>query len=203
MSGETISIRTNFPDVARALNRLADDVGNKAMVRALNTTLDAGKVAMAKAISQEFVISSADVKARLAIQRARAKGGNLSFEAVLSATRKRSGRSMNLIAFVEKSVTLAEGRRRAKSGSLGQLRFQIKRGGGKKMIQGAFIGNKGRTVFVRDGQARFPIRPLNTIDVVQMFNTKRINAVVRETILARFQTNFNREMRAVLGGFAK
>lgn len=201
----TISIRNNFPKVAARLDRLAVDVGNKAMVRALNTTVTQGKTQMARKISQEYRMSVGTAKDRLAVDRASAKGGALRFEATLKATRKGKGRSMNLIAFIEKSVTLAAGRRRAKAGEVGlqQLRFQIKRGGGQKVIPGAFIGNKGRTMFIRTGKGRIPIKPINTIDIPQMFNTKRINSVVREVLIKNFSSNFQRELRVVLGGFAR
>lgn len=198
-----ISIRNNFPQVAAQLNRLSQDVGDKAMVRALNKTVDQGKTEMSRKISQEFRISRADAVQRLAVRKASVKGGALRFEAILEATRRGKGRSMNLIHFVEQKVTLAEAKRRRKAGDLAQLRFQIKRTGGKKVLPGAFIANKGRTVFIRTGKQRLPIKALNTIDVVQMFNTQRINSVVREVMLKKFDANFRRELRAVLKGYVK
>lgn len=212
-----ISIRTNFPAVAATLDRIAVDAGNKAMVRALNATIDQGKTQMAREISREFRISVAVAKARLAVRKASAKGGQLRFEAALEATRRGQGRSMNLIAFVEKSVSLAQARKRMRAGEGGaqtlrhggqvqkalQLRFQIKRSGGQKMIPGAFIANGGRTVFIREGKGRLPIRALNTIDVPQMFNAQRINQVVVRVMMSRFEANFRRELRAVLGGFVR
>jgi hypothetical protein len=203
MSGNVISIRNNFPKVAAQLERVGADVGNKAMVRALNKTVEQGKTEMARSISREFNISIGKAKDRLDIQRASAKGGALRFEAVLEATKRGKGRSMNLIAFVESKVTLAEGRRRAKDGTQNQVRFQIKRTGGKKMIKGAFIGNDGRTVFIREGKSRLPIKALNTIDVPQMFNTKKLNALVRAVMLKRLDANFKRELRSVLRGYIR
>lgn len=203
MTGNFISIRNNFPQVTRQLERLAQNVGDKSMVRALNKTVDQGKTEMARKISQEFRISKADAEQRLAVRRASVKGGMLRFEAVLEATRRGKGRSMNLIHFVEQKTTLAEAKRRRKAGDLAQLRFQIKRTGGKKVLPGAFIANKGRTVFIRTGKQRLPIKALNTIDVVQMFNTQRINSVVREVMLKKFDANFRRELRAVLKGYVK
>jgi len=82
---------------------------------------------------------------------------------------------MNLIHFLEKKVTLAEGRRRKKSGTQNQLRFKIKRVGGLKTIKGAFVGNKGRTIFKRSGKGRLPIEGVQTIGVRAMFSTKKIN----------------------------
>lgn len=194
MSGyATINIRHNFPAIAAKLDRLADNVGNKAMVRALNTTVAQGKIQMARQISQEFRVTISQVKERLAVTRAYTKGGAYHFQASLQATRKGKGRSMNLIAFVKNKA----------SGSKAQLRFQIKRGGGNKTIKGAFIGNKGRTVFIREGKGRIPIKAINTIDIPQMFNARRVNSVVRAVILQKFQANFQRELRAVLRGFAR
>lgn len=198
-----ISIRNNFPQVVAQLNRLSQQVGDKAMVRALNKTVDQGKTEMARKISQEFRISSSAAKDRLAVRRASVRGGALRFEAVLEATRRGKGRSMNLIHFIEKEIKQREFSRRLKNGTWSQLHFQIKRTGGKKMIKGAFVANNGRTVFIRTGKARLPIKALNTIDVTQMFNTKRINSVVREVMLKRFDANFKRELRAVLKGYVK
>lgn len=205
-----ISIRDNFPQVVAEMDRLGQAVGEKVLARALNASVDQGKTRMAQQISREFRISSTEVKSRLSVTRAKTKGG-YRFEASLEASNRGKGRSMNLIAFVEKVVTLAQARKRVRAGEgqatrgnrALQLRFQIKREGGKKVIPGAFIANKGRTVFIREGKSRLPIKALNTIDVAQMFNTQRINKVVVEVMLSRFEAQFQRELRAVVGGFAK
>jgi len=191
-----ISIRSNFPEVQKALNRLADDVGNRALTRAMNRTVEQGRTQMARQISTDYRIKVRDARDRLFVWRARAKPGQLVFEAALEATRRGQGRSMNLIGFVTSAP------RTLKSGKKTQIKFQIKRGGGRKQITGAFIGNRGRTVFIRTGAARLPIKALNTIDVPEMFNARRINDAVRKVMLERFEVNFQREMRAVLGGFA-
>lgn len=205
MSGNTISIRNNFPAVSAALDRVATDVGNKAMVRALNATVTQGKTAMARQISKEFRVTVGQAKDRLNISYAKAKGG-WRFEATLEATRPgglhgNDYRGMNLIHFVTKIPT------RNKKGQLGQLQFQIKRAGGRKSIKGAFIATSrktgGRAVFVRQGKDRMPIETKTTIDVPQMFNTRRINSVIRTVMLQRFDANFRRELRAVLKGYAK
>lgn len=199
----TISIRHNFPEIAAKLDRLGNDIGDKAVTRALNTTVRQGQTQMARQISREFKVPVGKAKERLVIHRAYYKRGVYHFQAKLEATRRGRGRSMNLIHFVENKTTLAEGRKRAKKGTLNQVHFQIKRTGGKKVIPGAFIANRGRTVFIRTGKKRLPIRAVNTIDIPQMFNAKRIHGAVGATIIAKFPQNFRRELRAVLGGFAK
>ncbi|MCP5233608.1 MAG: phage tail protein [Zoogloeaceae bacterium] len=198
-----INIRTNFPEVARALDQLGQDVGDKALVRALNKTVDQGKTAMAREISRTYWISSSAAKDRLDVRKAKRKGGALRFEAVLEATRRGQGRSMNLIHFVEQSVSLAQAKKRGKAGTLQQVHFKIKRGGPAKFVRGAFIANRGRTVFIREGKKRLPIKAVNTLDVPQMFNTKAVAFAVRDVMLTRFQSNFARELRAVLKGYAR
>lgn len=203
MAGMTINIRNNFPEVAAKLNRIAEDVGHKAMVRALNTTVAQGKIEMARKISQEFRISVSAAKDRLAVRRASVRGGELRFQAFLEATRRGKGRSMNMIAFVNGKVSKASAKRQGNAALARQLQFQIKRSGGRKVIPGAFIGNDGRTMFIRTGKARLPIKAVNTIDIPQMFMTKRIHGVVVDMLVRKFTANFNRELSVVLRGFAR
>jgi hypothetical protein len=197
----TINIRHNFPEVAARLDSLAKSVGDKAVVRALNTTVSQGLTAMARAISKEYRVTVAQAKERLDIRRATAKGGGLRLEAALLATRRGKGRGMNLIHFVTRIP------QRTKRGKLAQLKLQIKRAGGAKTINGAFVATNrktgGRAVFIREGRARMPIKALTTIDIPQMFNTKRINGAIRTVMLERFDINFKRELRSVLKGYAK
>jgi hypothetical protein len=197
MSGIVLNVRTNFPEVMAKLSQVSDQIGNRAMVRALNTTITQGKTEMARDISKEFRISVGTAKDRLEVSRASSKGGVYKFEASLQATRKAKGRSMNVIAFVGALP------KRTKKGKMAQIKFQIKRQGGKKTITGAFVGNKGRTLFIREGKGRLPIKAVSTIDIPQMFNTRRINEVVQQVMLDKFEANITRELRVVLGGFAK
>lgn len=189
----SIDIKTNFPAVAAQLRKLPTDVGNKAMARALNRVIDTGRSRMAREISGEFNLPSSKVRERLDVRRASASGNAIRLSATLEASRRMRGRSMNVIAFLERSVSLAEARRRAKSGTLKDLRFRFKRTGGAKRIQGAFIGNQSRTVFRRVGKGRLPIQAVSTIDVPQMFNTRRLNEHVRKVMLERFEREFTRE----------
>lgn len=197
MSGITLNVRTNFPEVMAKLSQVSDEIGNRAVVRALNATITQGKTEMARDISKEFRISVGTAKDRLEVSKASSKGGVYKFEATLEATRRAKGRSMNVIAFVGALP------KRTKNGKLAQIKFQIKRTGGKKTITGAFVGNKGRTLFIREGKGRLPIKAVNTIDIPQMFNTRRINEVVQRVMLDKFEANITRELRVVLEGFAK
>ncbi len=195
----TISIKTDFADVDRKIKALSNDLQKRVVPAALNKVIAKANTEMTRQISREFNISSAEVRSRLRI--IRAKRDFAKFTAVLDPFAKnRRGRSLNLIRFLEKSVTLAEGKRRKRDQSQNQLRFQIKRGQGKKTIAGAFIGNKGRTVFVREGRERLPIKALSTIDVPQMFNTRRIQKVVLARIDKEMVIEFDRAIKAAVAG---
>lgn len=175
------SIETNFPEVERDLQGLREDIAGPATVRAVNRTLEQARTAMSREIRAEFNLPARKVNEALNIRRATFKGGRYSIEGVLESPSKR-GRSLNLINFAARQT--ARG-----------VTVQIKRGGPRKLIPGAFIANDGRTVFRRVGEKRLPIQALQTIDVAQMFNTKRVNARVLQFIDAKFPEIFTREVR--------
>lgn len=190
-----IDIRTNFPQVQRALAQLQADVGGRAQVSAVNKTIDFGRAEMTRQITAEFNVKAAYVRERLRVRRASAKQGRFSIEGSLIGGAANRRRSANIIAFVERKTTLAQARKRSKDGTLSQLYVKVKRTGPAKPLKGAFIGNSGRTVFRRTGETRLPIEPVQVIDVGQMFNTKRINTVVRQRMQRKYPEIFAREAR--------
>lgn len=195
-----LDISTNFPDVQRKLQTLRADISSRVTASALNRTVEQARTQMTREITAEYNVTAAYVRDRLAIRRASFKQGTFEMRAELTGGSNR-GRAANLIRFVEKSVTLAQARKRAKAGDLNQLRFQIRKAGGKRVIKGAFIGNKGRTVFIRTTDKRLPIKALQTIDVGQMFNQRRINARVVALIKTKFPELFARDLKFYLGKF--
>jgi Prophage minor tail protein Z (GPZ) len=176
-----LNIKTNFPEVAKAMKLLRQDVVGKATASALNKTVAQGETLMSRAIREEFVLPAAKVKQALRINRARASGGAFNLQASLESPSKR-GRSLNLANFAARQT--AKG-----------VTFKIKRGGARKLIPGAFLINGGKTVMIRQGKRRLPIKALQTIDVAQMFNTKRINSKVLRFIEDKFPTIFANEAR--------
>lgn len=203
-----VKIKTNILDVLGALDRLHLEVRDRAAVSAVNKTIDKAKTAMTRVIAREFNVSAGYVRERLNVERARFSRGKVVIAAALVGSGRRGKRSANLIAFTERSVTLAQARKRMKAGEGGtyqlggatmtktlELRFKIKRGSQPKVIPGAFIGNKGRTVFIREGKSRLPIKALSTIDIPQMFNTKRLNSEVVRLIERDFPGIFEHEVK--------
>ena len=166
-----INIRTNFPDVAAALARLEQSIASQVLARALNKAVEQARTQMSRQIRSEFNLTAGYVRERLRIKRAFAKGGQFSLSAELIGGDGRR-RSANVIAFNARQLP-------------GGVSVVIRKGN-RKTIKGSFIGNKGRTVFKRVGKARLPIQPVRTIDVAQMFNTRRINAAVVAAINGKF-----------------
>lgn len=188
-----LTVRTNFPDVARTVDRLREDIRNRAMASAINKTINQVRTLAAREITSTYNVTSAYAKARLRISGASFKAGQLRLEATLiGGDGKR--RSANVVAFVERSTTLAQARKRRKAGTLNQLHLKIKRGGAAKPLRGAFIGNKGRTVFERVGKARLPIRPVQTIDIGQMMMSRKVNQQLEALARAKFPEIVRREV---------
>jgi len=179
-----ISISTDFPALAKRLDALHSDIASKALARAVNRTLEQAKTSMSRTIRSQFNIPKAKVDQSLSIKRATFKGGTFRIEGQLRSTSKR-GRSLNVISFGARQVH--------KPG--GGVSVLIRKSAGRKLIKGAFIANQGRTVFRRVGDKRLPIEAVQTIDVPQMFNTKRINAVVVKLMRTKFPEIFEREVR--------
>lgn len=188
-----IRIKTDFGGAFAALDQLQADIRERAGVSAVNKTLAKGRTRMAREISREFNVTYGFVVERLNIAKAKFVGGKAVIAGALDGSNGRK-RSANLIAFVERKTTLAQAKKRAKAGTLDQLHFQIKRKGGRVTIPGAFIANQGRTVFMREGKARLPIKALTTIGIPQMFNTRRLNKIVVDLMREEFPAIFAHEV---------
>jgi urease beta subunit len=177
-----LSIKTNFPDVQRQLKELSEGIGNRATASALNKVVAQAKTAMSREIRAEFVLPASKVNESLRISRARASGIRYSMEATLSSISKPGRRGLNLIHFQARQTATG-------------VSFKVRKNGPRKTIPGAFIANGGRTVFIRTGKKRLPIKALTTVDQQGMFNTKRINARVIAMIEAKFPVIFANEVR--------
>ena len=185
----------NFPEVQRSLDGLRRDIAKAATASALNKVVAQAKTAMSKEIRAEFVLPASTVSQSLRVSRARAASGTLGLHVVLSSISKPGKRGLNLIHFKPKKTPKG-------------MSFQVRKTGQRKVIKGAFIGNDGRTVFVRTGAAKRtmtagrsmgsskePIKALTTVDLPGMFKTKRINTRVLAMINAKLPAIFANEVR--------
>ena len=191
------SIRIDLSGVAevdRQLARLRGAELQKALYMAMNKTGAKAQTQADRMIRERFNISRDQVRGSFVFTRA--KQGTTGAEAVLRifGSPTKVGRSMNMVRFLERSVTLAEARKR-----VNKLRFKIlRRGGGLKTIDGAFLGNKGRTVFERTGAARRPIEPVQVIGVSQMFNTRTIREKAMITLEREYAVEIRRAVDLVI-----
>jgi len=202
-----ISIQADFKDVQKKLDSLSWSLQQKVIPAALNKTIAKAKTEMTRAITSEFNLRGDEVRSRLRIVNARKDFKDWKVVLDPFASKRKRGTTINLIRFVENKVTLAESRRRAKSGTRNQLYFQIKKNGAKTTLAGAFIATNKRTggtaVFTRVGDKKYPIQAKQTIDVPQMFNARRIQSRVIDRINKEIAIEFDRAIRAVEGGFIK
>jgi hypothetical protein len=181
-----LTIKVDTKQVERMLKGLSDAVKGTAIREAVNKAAAKGNTEMKRRISREFNLKVGEVGNQLDLIKA-GKGFTAVTATILALPKRKGRRARNVIEFIERKVTLAEARRRLKSGTRNLLRYEIRRGR-KVTIPGSFIvtANRGTFVAQRQGKARFPIQSVQTIDVPQMFNTQRIN---RE-VVRRLQEEF-------------
>jgi len=176
------------------LDSIRKGLGGRAVAMALNKTAGKAKTTMKQAIAETYEIPKGIVGGRLRVIKASSKFGKL--RSVLTV---RGKRSLNTIRFLKNKGRVQSAIRRGKRPP--QLLFKIKRGGVKKPIKGAFLGNSGRTVFQRVGKARHPIKPVQTIGVPQAFASRRINQRVIARIRKELPVEVDRAVAQVLRKF--
>ena len=190
---------TGIREIQNSLQSLRLELVDKATVAALNKVGPKARTEMTRAITDEYNIQRSEVVSRLSLKGASVNNLRVVLDPFASGHR---GRSMNLIHFLERKVSMAVARKRARAGALftrgvnGQmlpvLYFKIKRNEPAKPIPGTFIGNHGRTVFVRVGKSRLPIEAKSTIGVPQMIDTKAITQRVLDRVNRELPVEFER-----------
>lgn len=211
-----VQVDFDYSKVVDWVNTVSGNVVDMAKASALNKVADKARTRMVRGISAKYNVSASYVRERLQVKRASAAAQRFVMEATLAAVAPGDRRAANLIRFAETTITMAAARKRMAAGEGGkqtlrsggqvtkalEIRFKIKRSGPKKIIKGAFIGNKGRTVFIREGSKRLPIKALSTIDVPQMFNAKDVNADVVAMINAELPAQMERELKYYLSRYS-
>ena len=179
-----IDVRHNIREAAANLAKLKDELQDRAVGAAVRKTVEKARAEMTRQITGEFNIKAGDVRAQLRLSYGRA-GGAVKVAKLEAFGRRRGHTSRNVMLFAARQV---------KKG----VSVAIKRSSGRKVIAGAFIANKGRTVFIREDKSRLPIRGVETIDVPQMFNTRRLNEAVVKKIKADFPVELGRAISMFL-----
>lgn len=186
------------------LDGIRRDLRPKVIQPALNKIADKVKADLARAIPAEFNVKAAEVRSAVDVRRART--GSLEAVVTIFGSKSKRGRSMNLIHFLAAvqavgrafKVRGAKGKKSDLAALQKQLGFLIKKGGGLKKVEGAFLGNKGRTVFMRVGKDRLPIKPVQVIGFAQMFKSRKIESRILETIAREMPVEIDRAIKMVL-----
>ena len=174
----------------------------RAIGAALNKTAQRARAEINRAVVDEYAIKAGDVRNAVYLRSARANLGKLEAVIDVFGSPTRRGRSMNVVRFLAavQAAGAAHGTRGGKLGkkalnALGrQLGFRFKKSSGAKTIAGAFLANKGRTVFQRTGPARFPIEPVQVIGVSGMFSSRKI----RDRVMAKIEADLPVQMRSAV-----
>lgn len=183
--------------VKAALAKLSERESDKAMQMAINKTAQKARSEVNRAILERYAIKADEVRNSIALRQANKRQRAMVAEISIFGSQRKRGRSLNMIHFLSVLSNQVKTRgsrvKRKEVGDLaGQLGFTITKSGGVKKIPGAFVGNKGRTVFRRVGDARKPIEPVPVVGVGQMFNFKGISTRVMQKIDADLLVEINR-----------
>ncbi len=187
------------------LRQVASDLRPKVLGPAINKVAEKARAEINRAIPQEYAVKASEVRNAVSLRKARS--GNLEATISVFGSTSRRGRSMNLIHFLSavQQAGKAMKTRGAKASKADlsalnrQLGFLIKRGGGLRKIDGAFVGNQGRTIFRRTGKARLPIEPLQVIGFSQMFSSRKISTRIMTKIDADLLIEINRSIARLMG----
>lgn len=181
-------------EVKRKLAAMPRELRDKAIRPALNKVAAKAKAEIARTIPEEFAVKAAEVRSAISLRQAR--GDDLQAVIEVFGSARRKGRSLNLVHFLAAINAMKTRGSKAKAGEIKkleqQLGFLIKKGGGLKGIKGAFLGNKGRTVFERVGKERLPIKPVQVIGYSQMFNSRKINRRVMDKVRSELPVEIDR-----------
>lgn len=191
--------------VQKKLAGLERGIKDRVLAAAVNKTAAKAVTEVNRAIREEYIVKADEVRNAMSLRRATT--GNLVANIDIFGSKSRRGRSANMIRFlaalqasgVAFKTRGAVGVRRKDLVGIGkQLGFQVRRGGGLKQIKGAFVGNNGRTIFIRETKARLPIEPLQVIGFSQMFASKKISKRVMDTVDRNLLVEVERALKMVM-----
>jgi hypothetical protein len=195
--------------IRKSLEAISDEFKRgKATAMAINKVASRAQTEIRRSITERYAIDGRFVRSSMDATLASAKTGKVEARISIFGSPSKKGRSLNMVRFIEKKMTLGAARRLAKANKLygigrgGKLlpilQFRIKRGDGLKQIPGTFIGNNGRTVFRRKGKDRLPIEPVQVIGVGEMFGARSIRERVMASIERDMQVEVDRAIRFIL-----
>lgn len=167
-----VEIDIKLEGIDKVVATLNPNIYKKSLNKTLNEIGRKVKTQSTKAVRAKYNIKAKTIKDNMQVKRSRYN--DLSFALHIESGRR------NIIHF---------GARQVKKG----VGVRVKKTSGRKVMKGAFIGNKGRTVFKRVKDSRLPIKAIKTLSIPQMFNKETLKEVDKEASSSfnkRFKHNF-------------
>jgi hypothetical protein len=200
-----ISLNSDFPDLINNIRQLPEKIQKKVLVPALKDVSKLGRTQAIRSIGQEFNLDRPTISSAFSIKVSKDPSfsvNGIAYQATLTASSGRK-RAFNIIRFLEKKITLAQSRKRRKSGSQSQLHVKVlKSGGFKSLGKNAFIFKNGKTVFRRIPNSK-KIEPISTIGISQMFSTRRLKEPtvfkMKSSLLRYIQYSLDRYLKNIKG----
>ena len=207
-----ITVKNNFPEIARQLKLLEKEIADKALRSTVNKAAAKGRTIAIREITKTYNIKRVKVAPEVKLNKATKK-----VSGIVSTIRVIRFRAFNARQFLETKVSLAQARRRKKAGTQRDLLFNVKRSTGFQPITGSFIAqgrNSGAIVFKRipgtvwAKRKRYAgtkhaerITGVSSIGIASMFSSKKVNIATIATVNNEFPRIFNKELEFFLKKF--
>lgn len=174
----TVSVQSNVREQLAALTDARRQIKEKAVVRALNRTVDNVRAEAVRRVRETYTLKAGTVRQQMSVEKA--WGGRLAASVVAN------GRPIPLHEFSARWSPRMPG-----------ASFAVKRGA-RKTLAHTFIatmksGHKG--VFERQGAKRLPIEEKYSLGVPGMFGAKDMQRVLAAIGMVRFNVNLAQQIK--------
>ena len=170
-----LNISVDLDGAMKALDRLERELAPKAASAALNRVATSARAEAVREIARKSGLTQAEVRKHIDI--VTANRGNLEAQIIARPW------SPNLIRF------------KARQTPQGVVASPWRN---KRVHKHTFIGNQGRTVFVRQGKGRLPIKSVRGPSVKKEFLQGYAIKAMEKKVAERFGIEFDRALRAMI-----
>lgn len=168
------NIKVELKGLDKVLAVMHPKVYRKALSRTLNELGSGIKTSTVKEVRETYNVKASGLKKKLKTKNS--SDSNLKWTMEVPADSR-----INLINF---------GARKVKTG----VSIKIMKSGDRKVVKGAFIANKGKTVFQRKTKNRLPIKTVTTMSPSQMISSRLKDRKIddaKKKAQGKFQHNFD------------
>ena len=168
----SLSVKSNFKQLTKGLNRLERRIIPAAANSAINKAGTKVKTVIARDLSKEMGVKQSEVKKQIQMKKSNFR--------TLTAKLIARGRRWNLIRFKAKELKKV---------------LVAKPWNRKRKYKTGFIGNRGRTAFIRLSNNRKDIRPLRGPGMASEFVRLRATKIMKSIAESEVLKQFSRELK--------